>query len=91
VLGVLRRVRGGPHQIGLSHSQRVENVRGAFAMARGVTLRGARLLLVDDVMTTGATLNECAKVLRRGGAAEVYAAVVLTVDARRRPEALRSF
>ncbi len=75
---VLMRVRGGPHQIGLSFSARAENVRGAFAIRRGVTLNDARLLLIDDVKTTGATLNECAKVLRRAGAAELYAAVVVT-------------
>jgi len=76
---VLRRVRAGPHQIGLSYSDRAANVRGAFAMRRGVTMNGARLLLLDDVKTTGATLNECARVLRAGGAAEVFAAVVVTV------------
>jgi len=76
---VLRRVRAGPHQIGLSPTERTANVRGAFALRKGVTLRDARVLLVDDVKTTGATLEECAKVLRRGGAAEVYAAVVLRV------------
>ncbi len=75
---LLRRVRAGPHQIGLSYAQRLRNVRGAFALRRNVTLRDARLLLIDDVKTTGATLNECAKVLRRGGAAEVYAAIVVT-------------
>ncbi|MGB2985954.1 MAG: phosphoribosyltransferase family protein [Phycisphaerae bacterium] len=75
---ILRRVRGGPHQIGLSYTARVENVRGAFAIRRGVALRDARLLLIDDVKTTGATLNECAKALRHAGAAEVYAAVVVT-------------
>jgi predicted amidophosphoribosyltransferase len=90
-LPLLRRIRGGSHQIGLSFPQRVENVRGAFAMARGATLQRAKLLLIDDVMTTGATLNECAKVLRRAGAEEVYGAVVVTVDANRTPEALRSF
>lgn len=76
---LLRRVRAGPHQIGLSTLQRAANVRGAFALENGAALRDARLLLVDDVRTTGATLEECAKVLRRGGAAEVYAAVVLCV------------
>ena len=78
-LRLLRRVRAGPHQIGLSFSDRAANVRGAFALRRGVTMNGARLLLIDDVKTTGATLNECAKVLRAGGAAEVFAAVVVTV------------
>jgi ComF family protein len=78
-VSVLRRVRAGPHQIGLSHTERTANVRGAFALRNGVSLRDARVLLIDDVRTTGATLEECAKVLRRGGAAEVYAAVVLRV------------
>lgn len=76
---VLRRVRAGPHQIGLSFTDRQANIRGAFALRRGVTMEGARVLLIDDVKTTGATLNECAKVLRAGGAAEVFAAVVVTV------------
>lgn len=73
---VLRRIRGGPHQVGLSYTKRAENVRGAFAMCRGVTLRAPTILLIDDIRTTGATLNECARVLRRAGAAKVYAAVV---------------
>lgn len=76
---LLQRTRSGPHQIGLSYTQRAENVLGAFAVRRGVGLRDARLLLVDDVKTTGATIDECAKVLRRAGAAEVYAAVVEAV------------
>lgn len=76
---ILRRVRAGRHQIGLNVAERARNVRGAFAVRRGVTLHGARLLLIDDVKTTGATINECAKALRRAGAAEVYAAVVVTV------------
>ncbi len=79
-LPILKRVRAGPHQIGLSYNERVQNVRDAFALRRGVKLRDARLLLIDDVKTTGATINECAKTLRRGGAAEVYAAVVVTAE-----------
>jgi len=78
-LSILRRIRAGPHQIGLSYTARAENVRGAFALRSGVTLENARLLVIDDVKTTGATLEECAKVLRKGGAAEVYAAVVVKV------------
>lgn len=75
---VLRRVRAGPHQIGLSYMERLNNVRGAFSLRRGAALKDARILLIDDVRTTGATTEECAKVLRRSGAAEVYSAVVVT-------------
>lgn len=85
---VLRRLRGGPHQIGLSFAARQTNVRGKFALTRGVKLKGARLLLIDDVLTTGATVDECAKVLRRNGAAEVYVAVLVKVpwsEAQRGP------
>ena len=73
---ILRRTRGGPHQIGLTIEDRRRNVRGAFAVRGGVKLRRAKLLLIDDVRTTGATLEECARVLRRGGATEIYAGVV---------------
>jgi ComF family protein len=76
-LAILRRVRHGPHQIGLSYTARVENVRGAFAVRNEVALDNARLLIVDDVKTTGATMNECAKVLRRAGAGEVYSATIV--------------
>lgn len=76
---VLKRTRAGRHQVGLPYSKRVENVRGAFALRRGASVKGTRLLLVDDVRTSGATLDECAKVLRKAGAAEVYAAIVAKV------------
>jgi len=75
-LPLLRRIRGGPSQVGLTYTQRLENVRGAFRLAPGVRLDRAVVCLVDDVTTTGATLAECARVLRRSGAARVYAAVV---------------
>jgi predicted amidophosphoribosyltransferase len=54
---------------------RAANVRGAFR-ARGDGVAGKSVLLIDDVYTTGATLSECARVLRRAGASRVY---VLTV------------
>lgn len=71
--GILMRKRKTPSQGGLSRSGRIANVRGAFAIAgrQAEGLSGRRVLLVDDVMTTGATLSECARILRRGGAADV--------------------
>ena len=76
-LPILRRTRAGPHQIGLSYTARVKNVRGAFAVRSGVSLNKARLLIIDDVKTTGATVDECARVLRRAGASELYAATIV--------------
>ena len=64
----------------------MSNIRGAFAMRRGVVAKEARLLLIDDVRTTGATIEECAKILRRSGASEVYAAVVVKARSPHRGE-----
>lgn len=73
---LLVRVGGGPHQVGLSYTARQTNVRGRFRLARGCAVQGARLLLIDDVMTTGATVGECARVLKRAGAEAVHVVVV---------------
>ena len=70
----LVRIRPTPPQAALAYRRRQANVRGAFACQRD--FRAQRLLLVDDVMTTGATLREAARVLRLHGAAEVGLAVV---------------
>ncbi len=80
VAEVLRRTRRDPPQVGLSKAQRLGNIRGAFAVVRGARLTGKTLCLIDDVTTTGATLTEAAKTLLKGGAQEVYAAVLTKSD-----------
>lgn len=65
-----------PPQAGLPPSRRFENVRGAFRVRRPDAADGARILLVDDVLTTGATCSEAAKALKKAGAAAVVVAVV---------------
>jgi len=69
--GVLRRTRATPPQVGLSHRQRRLNLTGAFAVRRPESVRQRRVLLVDDVMTTGATLDTCARALTAAGARSV--------------------
>lgn len=68
----LRRTRHTAQQIGLKPDEREKNVAGAFEVSTGTDLRGKRVLLVDDVFTTGATIKECSKVLKKAGAG-VYA------------------
>jgi ComF family protein len=67
----LVRVRRTASQTDLSRAARLKNLRRAFAVARPEEVGGKRILLVDDVMTTGTTVNECAKALRKAGAADV--------------------
>jgi ComF family protein len=63
-------------QTGLTRHQRRANLRGAFAVVRRERICERTILLIDDVMTTGATAGECARVLLRAGAKEVYVATV---------------
>jgi ComF family protein len=67
----LVRRRRTPSQGRLGPLGRARNVRGAFALRRGCSVKGKRIVIVDDVLTTGATAEECARVLRRAGAAFV--------------------
>jgi ComF family protein len=68
----LRRHRWTDPQISLNAAERVSNVRGAFAVSRQAEIRGRRIILVDDVYTTGSTVNECARTLHGSGAAAVF-------------------
>ena len=71
---VLQRRRETQSQIGLTRHQRRENLRGAFAVSRPEEIAGREILLVDDVFTTGTTVSECARVLLRAGASEIFVA-----------------
>ena len=73
---VLERRKQTQSQIGLTRHQRRENLRGAFAVTRPEAVAGQEFLLVDDVFTTGTTVSECARVLRRAGASKVFVATV---------------
>jgi ComF family protein len=79
VVRVLRRVRATSTQAGLSNTSRRRNVAAAF---RSRSVAGKRLLLIDDVMTTGSTAAACATALKRAGAARVALLTVARVDRR---------
>ena len=72
----LRRVRYTRPQTGLKSDQRRKNVRRAFEIMEKRAVKGRTVLLVDDVATTGHTLNECARMLKRSGAKEVFCLVL---------------
>jgi ComF family protein len=72
----LVRQRETKTQIGLTRHQRRENMRGAFAVTNPAMVRERDVLLIDDVFTTGTTVSECARVLRRAGAKRVFVATV---------------
>jgi ComF family protein len=74
--GVLLRRRETGSQIGLTRHQRRENLRGAFAVGDPSRILNRDVLLIDDVLTTGTTASECARVFLRAGAARVWVATV---------------
>jgi len=73
---IVRKNRTEP-QTRLNRKERLKNVKGAFELSGAQAMRGRRILLVDDVFTTGTTLSECARTLKKnGGASEVHAVTV---------------
>ena len=69
---ILERIKDTPPQSGLHPRQRVDNISGAFQIKPSCNVTGKNCILIDDIYTTGASLNECAKVLIQGGASKVF-------------------
>jgi len=82
VRNALRRMRNTPSQAGLTSSKRRQNVSGAFQAKKPATLDGRRVLLIDDVMTTGATAASCSRALKRAGARQVILLTLARTDRR---------
>ena len=82
VRNLVRRRKATRPQAGLTNAKRRANVQGAFHIRRGRPLAGMRVLLVDDVVTTGATASACARVLKRAGAAHVALLALARTDRR---------
>lgn len=72
----LRRIRYTQPQTGLKKDERRKNVKKAFGLLDPKVVKGRTVVLVDDVTTTGNTLNECARILKRAGAEDIYCAVL---------------
>ena len=73
-------VRAGRHQAGLSLDERLENAAGAFRAQEPELVEGKRVLLVDDVITTGATAAACAQALLDAGAHSVFAVAMAVTE-----------
>ena len=90
---ILTRVKDTPHQTGLSRANRLNNLSDAFEVIDRKKVKGKTILLVDDIYTTGSTLDECASVLYKCGASHVYGLCLARglVDNKRAEEYLRPF
>ena len=81
-VNALKRVRDTRAQAGLTNAKRRLNVSGAFRVKRGDGLKGKSVLLIDDVLTTGATAASCARALKMAGAARVTLLTLARADRR---------
>jgi predicted amidophosphoribosyltransferase len=82
MVNAVRRTRATAAQAGLSNAERRANVAGAFRVKKPRAIEARRVLLVDDVMTTGATASACAAALKRAGAKSVTLVALARVDRR---------
>lgn len=82
MLDCLKRIKYAKSQTQLDYEERVKNIRDAYQVKSDIvkTLKDTRIILIDDVITTGATLSETAKVLKENGVSEVYGAVVTSAQ-----------
>ena len=80
VCGAIKRIKGGKAQKGLTQKERTENVKGAFKVVNRAVFKDKNVLLVDDILTTGSTVNEICRILLKAGAKAVYVATVASVE-----------
>ena len=85
MIDAVKRIRATAIQAGLTNSNRRKNVAGAFRVLKKTQVAGKRILLIDDVMTTGATATACASALKRAGATSVTLLTLARVDRRFAP------
>jgi len=86
IVNALERVLDTPPQSGLHPRQRVENIRGAFAVVKNESPQGKHYIVVDDIYTTGASLNECARVLKEAGASSICGLTLSVVKKKKEKE-----
>ena len=77
---ILEKVSETPHQAGLGATKRRKNLQNAYAIKRGVRIKNKKILLIDDVLTTGATAGEIAALMKKRGAKSVYLLTLAAVD-----------
>lgn len=80
ICGAIKRVKSGKAQKGLTGEQRIENVKGAFKVVKLDKFKDKNVLLVDDVLTTGSTVDEICRILLKARARDVYVATVASVE-----------
>lgn len=77
---IVKRIKYTESQTTMNLNEREENISGAFKVKWNTQVRGKNILLLDDVITTGATISECGKILLEAGASKVYAASIAIAD-----------